>query len=109
MTMQQSDLLNEATLLTLSGASLAVTLIGNVANYVFSWNPKWFGLAVALALSFAAALFVGTNDWFGWIVAIIQGAQIFATAVGISAISGREHKRKFDKGSVKKVFWSSWI
>lgn len=86
--MVPKELLSLENLLTLGGAAFAVTLMGNVCHYVFSWNPRWLGLVVAMGLAGFGLAVRADRQWFDWVVALLQGFQIYATAVGIASITG---------------------
>jgi hypothetical protein len=86
--MVPKELLSLETLVTLGGAAFAVTLAGNVCRYVFSWNPRWMGLVVAMGLAGLGLVLGPDRRWTDWVVALFQGLQIYATAVGIASITG---------------------
>jgi hypothetical protein len=47
-----NEFFTPASMVTFTGATAAVFVIGNTAQSVFQFNPKWFSLVVAEAISF---------------------------------------------------------
>lgn len=110
--MNPKELISAASLFTLGGASFAVTLLGNVLQYIFHWNPRWLGLAVSLLLAGVGAAIARPAQWSEWIVALFQGLQIYATAVGITAVTGKtdpEPERDGPSRPATRVFWRQWF
>jgi hypothetical protein len=122
--MNPNELINAKTLLTLGGSALGVTLFSNVLQYVFGWSPRWLALLVALGLAGAGAVLAHAAQWLDWVVALFQGLQIYATAVGISAATGtgpvgkkqseveRGEAIQEERGETRQVaprrFWPKW-
>jgi hypothetical protein len=112
--MNRNELISVEDLITLGGASFAVILTGNVCRYVFNWNPRWFGLAVAFVLAGLAIARLPHIQWFDWLVVIFRGLQIYATAVGMAAITGKEkHDAIVERGPLgaarRRAFWIQWF
>jgi len=112
--MNPDKLISVESLVTLGGASFAVILVGNVCRYVFNWNPRWLGLIVAFLLAGLAITLVPDRQWFDWLVAIFRGVQIYATAVGIASITGKEkYEPIVERGPVgaehRRPFWIQWF
>jgi hypothetical protein len=80
-----------ATLGTLTGSSLAVMFVANVAQYVFDWNPRWFGLWISCLISIGLTLAAAHGELIDWLVCIVKAFQIYATAVGIATITARKN------------------
>jgi hypothetical protein len=96
--MKFDQLLTLASLLTTGGGSLGVMLVGNVAQYVLRWNPRWLGLVIALGIGAIGAAVKPTIQWTDWVVAFFQGLQIYAAAVGIASITGDEKPLRKSRG-----------
>jgi hypothetical protein len=110
--MNPKELISVTSLFTLGGAAFAVALLGNVLQYVFHWNPRWLGLVVALLLAAVGAVIARPAQWYDWIVALFQGIQIYATAVGITAVTGKaspEPERGSLSASATRPFWVQWF
>jgi hypothetical protein len=112
--MNPDSLIHVESLATLGGASFAVILVGNVFQYVFNWNPRWLGLIVAFLLAGLGVALVPQRQWVDWVVAIIRGFQIYATAVGIASITGNEkYEPVVERGPVgakrRRTFWVQWF
>jgi hypothetical protein len=112
--MNPDRLISVESLGTLGGASVAVLLVGNVCQYVFNWNPRWLGLIVAFLLAWLAITLVPDSQWFDWLVAILRGFQIYATAVGIASITGKaKYEPIVERGPVgaehRRSFWIQWF
>jgi hypothetical protein len=105
------ELLTATDLTTLIGASFAVALVGNVSQYAFNWNPRWLGLIVALLLPLIILAGAERRELVDWIVAFFRGLQVYATAVGITSIAGREKPivERGGRDSSARVFWTRWF
>jgi hypothetical protein len=107
--MDPKELITAQSLYTLGGAAFAVTLFGNVFHYVMSWNPRWAGLVLAEALALITAGATGRHQPVDWIVAFFQGLQIYATSVGIAAITAKTpRQRSAPAPDSAKTFWTRW-
>lgn len=112
---QQNQLIDAATLSSLTGSSVAVLLAGNVAQYVFNWNPRWFGLAVACMISISVTLTTQHASAIDWVVCMLRTFQIYATAVGLATVTAPKSLRhRVSPASSKqsqpaqKKFLTSW-
>ncbi len=112
---QQNQLLDAATLSSLTGSSVAVLLAGNVAQYVFNWNPRWFGLAVACVISVSVTVSAQHAAAIDWVVCMLRAFQIYAAAVGLATVTApRSLKHRVSQASSKqsqsaqKKFLTSW-
>src|ERR1700730_12413647 len=85
--MKPDQLITIDSLLTMGGASLGVTLVGNTTQYILGWNPRWLGLIAALAIAGLGTTAKSAVTWVDAVVAFFQGLQIFAAAVGIASIT----------------------
>lgn len=110
--MKPDQLLTLESLLTTGGGSLAVMLVGNVAQYVLRWNPRWLGLVIALGIGTIGALVSPSGKWTDWVVAFFQGLQIYAAAVGIASITSPEKSPRKTRGQVTapvRRFFVRWF
>ncbi len=48
-----SEFFTPESIFTLAGATVITTVITNSCQHVFKWNPKWFGLVVAIVITVA--------------------------------------------------------
>ncbi len=107
--MKPDQLFTLESLLSMGGASLGVTLVGNTAQYIFGWNPRWLGLVVAFAIAGLGAATKSTMTWVDGVIAFFQGLQIFAAAVGIASITGAgttgDRTRSLESRRSRKSFW----
>lgn len=111
--MNSDQLFTLDSLLTMGGASLAVTLVGNTFRYIFGWNPRWLGLIIALGIAGLGVATKSTVTWVDGVVAFFQGLQIFAAAVGIASITNAgtsgDGTRGLELRLNMKSFWISWF
>ena len=78
-------------LFSLTGSATAVWMITSVIGYLIEPRDsralkKWFGLFLALALSFLGTSRVGNPTFLTWGVALVNGFLIYLTAVGANTI-----------------------
>jgi hypothetical protein len=115
VTDQQTEFITVATLSTLTGASLAVMLTANVAQYVFDWSPRWFGLLISGLISIGLMYSAGHATAMDWAVCTVRAFQIYATAVGLATITGRKPLRHsvanplHGQSDRPRTFLSSWF
>jgi hypothetical protein len=109
--MNSDHLITLENLITTGGGSLAVMLVGNTAQYVFTWNPRWLGLLVALGIGAIGASLRSTPAWTDWVVALFQGLQIYAAAVGISTATGKDVPAERERGETARTrsFFVRWF
>lgn len=53
-----SEFFTPESIFTLAGATVITTVITNSCQHVFKWNPKWFGLVVAIVITVAGVFFL---------------------------------------------------
>ncbi len=84
-----SDLYTLESLLTLSGSVAAVWLVVNVIRHATGWGPRWFGLIVAVGISFVAFYATGGAGegtelaWLHHVTALLNGLLIYSSAFGV--------------------------
>ncbi|MFW6288366.1 MAG: hypothetical protein ACOC2Q_01140 [Spirochaetota bacterium] len=84
-----SDLFTPESLLSLSGSVGAVWLVVNVTRHATGWGPRWFGVIVALGMSFVTFFATGGADdvtelaWLRYIAVLVNGLLIYSSAFGI--------------------------
>jgi hypothetical protein len=71
---------------TLGGSSSAVWMTTNVIAYVFSYEAKWIGLAIAILIAIGACIGKKKIEVKYYAIALLNGLLIYSTAVGISSI-----------------------
>ena len=85
-------LFTKESLASLQGAAAATLLVPNVLTYLIgnSFQPyeKWVALAIALLLSAIVAWQAPTKGWVKWVIAVLNGFLIFASAVGLTNVLG---------------------
>jgi hypothetical protein len=74
--------------LSLQGAAAASLLIPNVLGYLigpaFQPYQKWAAFIVAMALALLVAGLAPEKKWTKWLVAVLNGFLIFASAAGLN-------------------------
>lgn len=85
------DLFSPASIGTLAGATGAVYIICGSLQKVFNFNPKWLALMVSILISFLAALITepSSNEPLKYIIALLNGFLIYATATGSNQVLGK--------------------
>jgi len=74
-------------MVTFTGATTAVFVVGNTAQAALQFNPRWFSLLIAEALSFLA-VYLGGGTGLDYVVAVVNGCLIYSAATGAVAITG---------------------
>jgi hypothetical protein len=82
------DFFTLQSMLTLTGASGATFVICNGLQNAFNFNPRWLGLAVAIALMVGGTIAVSQTRAADFLVAVINGFLVYLTAVGGTAAVG---------------------
>jgi hypothetical protein len=75
-------------LLTLAGATLITTVITNTIQYIFAWNPKWFGLAIAMIIAIIGVILTPEYRPVDFFIGVINGFFIYANSTGIMQMVG---------------------
>jgi predicted membrane protein len=84
------------TAVTLTGSIVSVVKFLTKQKVAGGWSPPWFTLATALAMSLLRAGILQTQhalQWFGWVLAVVNGFVICAAAIGANTLltSGESH------------------
>ncbi len=98
------DLFTIESFSTLAGASFGVYVVSNVIQYVFNFNPRWFGLALAFIFSFIGVFFSKQTGSVHYLIAFLNGFLIYASSVGIVQVTG---KADLPNNNVNKPYGSS--
>jgi hypothetical protein len=114
-----SDFFTLESMLTLTGASSATYLIANGCQNALNFNPKWFALAVAQALSWYgtySTTFQVDHLFSDYFVALVNGFLIYATAVGANVMTGTPRGQRSQMGSgtsadslTRRSFFQAWF
>jgi len=82
-----------ASLVSLQGSVSACLLVPAVIEYLVGHSipsaKKWIAFVVALGLAYAVAALATGGSPFRWLIALLNGFVIFASAVGIGRIDER--------------------
>ena len=87
--MKTDEFFTVASLATLQGASLAAWIVPSVVNSIVAIGKRWrhiISLVVALGISLVVAS-TNTGDGGKWLIALLNGLLIYASAVGINQLS----------------------
>lgn len=84
-------------LLTLAGATLITTIITNTVQYAFSWNPKWFGLVIAMIIAMVGVFLSSGYKPLDFFIGIINGFFIYANSTGIMQMAGNSRSIAAEK------------
>ncbi len=94
MTVLPNELFTLQSMFTLTGATGVVFVICNALQSAFQFNPRWLALTISLTLSLFAAYFnceaagTGHAGAVDYVVGIVNGFLIYATATGTTQIIG---------------------
>jgi hypothetical protein len=75
-------------MLTLAGATLITTIVTNAIQYAFSWNPKWFGLVIAMIIAIVGVILTPEYKPLDFLIGVINGFFIYANSTGIMQMAG---------------------
>jgi hypothetical protein len=100
-------------LLTLAGATLITTVITNAIQYAFSWNPKWFGLAIAMIIAIIGVILTPEYRPVDFFIGLINGFFIYANSTGIMQMAGNPQRLKTagtagETAKQKRGFLDKW-
>lgn len=79
-------------LLTLAGATLITTVVTNAIQYAFSWNPKWFGLVIAMIIAIVGVFLTPEYKPVDFLIGVLNGFFIYANSTGIMQMAGNPQK-----------------
>lgn len=87
-----NDFYTTTTLFSLSGSATAVWLITGVITQLIGFENRllfrrWLGFLLSIALSVGGVTLVQERTTLMWVVAIVNGFLIYATAVGVSSVA----------------------
>ena len=109
-----NDFYTPSTLFTLSGCSLVVWLITSVLVDIFGSKmkktKKLFALFLSLVLALLGASLTSNPDLLTWVIAVINGFLIYASAVGINTITNKNVRRSSvnPTSNNHSSFFESW-
>ena len=106
------DFFTTDSMLTLAGATAITTLVTNVCQYTFNWNPKWLGLIIGIVIGLIGAAVTPDAKWVNYVMGFINGFLIYASATGIMQMSGKApdpHAPGIIAGQAKRTFWGKWF
>jgi hypothetical protein len=96
-------------LLTLAGATLITAVITNTIQYIFSWNPKWFGLVIAMIIAMVGVILTSEHKLLDFFIGIINGFFIYANSTGIMQMAGNQRSITAAKvAEQKRGFMDKW-
>jgi hypothetical protein len=115
-----SEFFSLGTLGTLAGASVATWIAGNAIGSVLGEaGKKWGALVVAMAISIVLFVYsVESPTELHWLIAILNGLLIFATAFGFNEMvrpKAAPREKPVIEGQAKgprtgrQPFFSSWL
>ena len=107
-----SEFFTPESMLTLAGAVVMTTVVTNVCQYVFGWNPKWFGLLLAIIISIAGVILTGNYKLISFFIGLINGFLIYANSAGIMQMAGtnaNSNTLKLQNGKIKRGFMNKWF
>jgi len=103
-----SDFFTPESMLTLAGATLIATVVTNTVQHVFNWNPKWFGLLIALIIALVGVFMTDSPKFVNYFMGVINGFLIYASSTGIMQMAGTEPERTKGAGKPRRRFWDKW-
>jgi hypothetical protein len=88
---QINDFYTIGALASLTGASSATLLVGNVAGYLLGdVARRWIALVAALAISFILLnISIPSPEFPDWVIAFLNGLLIYTTAFGLNETAAR--------------------
>jgi len=99
-------------LVSLQGATTVVILVPNVLTFLIgkSFQPyeKWVAFIIALLLSFLVASQASGKGVTKWILAVLNGFFIFASAAGLTEALGSGIKAGMTQSAGGLSFFHSW-
>ncbi len=75
---------------TLTGATGITVVVTNGLKNAFKINPAWLGLIVALLISLAGVCLTGETKASDYLIGLLNGFLIFATAAGANEAGSRK-------------------
>lgn len=82
----------EESVLSISGATLAVVVVTNGLRQAFGWAPAWLGLIIAQLLALAGAL-SQYQMWLDIVIAVLNGFLIYMAALGSNEVARQQPSR----------------
>jgi hypothetical protein len=114
-----SEFFTPQSILTLTGATGAVYVVTSGLQHAFSWNPRWFGLALSLLIALVGTYATQPHLVASYLVAVVNGFLIYCTAVGVNSITSTPRdSAAVARGTLnagraeqapKRTFRSSWF
>ncbi|KPK79384.1 MAG: hypothetical protein AMS27_18075 [Bacteroides sp. SM23_62_1] len=90
-------------LLTLAGATLITTVVTNALQYAFSWNPKWFGLVIAMIIAIVGVILTPEYRAIDFLIGVLNGFFIYANSTGIMQMAGNPQEAEAAVPAAKAV------
>lgn len=123
--LQQSipqDFFTTGSLATLAGCTGIVYVVSSGIQRAFDYNPKWLALAISIVVSLLAAYLSkgeeGARTATKYIIAVVNGFLIYASATGTNQILGNDKERSGGGGTPagirpplqkKRGFFTRWF
>lgn len=90
-------LFTAASLLSLQGSTAACLIVPNVLGMLIGdwFTPRmrnWCAFSMAEILAYATAATVQDGSWYRWLIALLNGFIIFASAYGVDAVGAQRRQ-----------------
>jgi hypothetical protein len=106
-----NSLFTKESLVSLQGSAAVTLLVPNVLTYLigssFAPYEKWAAFIIALLLAFLVAFQAPDKGVTKWILAVLNGFLIFASAVGLTAALGSGADTRVAMGE-RLPFFHGW-
>ena len=88
--------------LTLTGAASITFVVTGVVRHVTcdKFSPRWFALLIAEMIAFIGVILTSKADLTMFCIGVLNGCLIYATALGISTVSGSFVEQSQEKEKV---------
>ena len=68
--------------LSFAGSVAIVFLLGNTARVLVGRDSRGIPFFIAIGVAYLGAAIVGVNEWYGWVIPIINGCLLYWSAFG---------------------------
>lgn len=103
------QLFSTASLASVGGATVIVTVVTNALRQLTSAPAKWIAFITALLISSLVVVLNDARLWHDWILAFFNACLVFCTALGLNEVGGAATAKPGKGFAQLESFFAPWL